>query len=144
MKALFIIFALGVTLYAADSTNSVSSSSTNRTASSTSPQQWEPKGIFDPSEIIRSSASNHVLVFETNRVTHFMPDGSWVWMGTYEKTNGVWVWHAFANRWKLEPDGDSLLCTELGDPNNPFLRNPTHKFHLKRRVSMPDYPHKHE
>ena len=148
MKILCVLIMLCGALYAADTTNSASTVATNGTASSSvqsaTSKRWEPKGIFDPIEIIRGSATNHVLVFETNRVTHFMPDGSWAWMGVYEKTNDLWVWHMFANNWKLEPDGDSLLCTELGDTNNPLLRNPTHKFHLTPRASMPDYSRKHE
>src|ERR1044071_2408226 len=89
---------------------------------------WEPKGFFDPTEVINNPQSNHFLLFETGRVTHFLPDGSSVWMGTYEKTNGTWVWHLFANNWRLEPGTNAVLCTELGDPKNPLLRNPTNKF----------------
>lgn len=107
-------------------------------------QNWQPKGLFDPSEIINNPASNHVLLFETGRVTHFLPDGTSVWMGHYEKTNEVWVWHVFANHWKIQPDGDSLLFTELGDPKNPLLRNPTNMFRLTPRASMPDYHRAHK
>ena|ERR1041385_8802292 len=100
-------------------------------------QPWEPKGFFDPSEVINNPKSNHFLLFDTGRVTHFLPDGSSVWMGVYEKTNGMWVWDVFANHWRIEPDGDRVLLVELGDPRNPLLRNPTNRAHLTPLPSVP-------
>ncbi len=99
-------------------------------------KDWEPKGFFDMSEALVDRASNHTLLFATGSVTHFLPDGSHFGMGWFEKTNGGWVWHVFANRWQLQPDGDSLLCSEIGNPKVPWLGKPTNSFHMKRRASL--------
>ena len=105
--------------------------------------KWEPHGLYDASEVM---TTNNVLLFSTGRVTQFFPDRHPQWLGLYENTNwlqlpnttnGVWVWHLFANHWRIEPDGNSLLCIELGDPKNPLLRNPTNRFHLKPLTSVP-------
>ena len=103
---------------------------------------WEPKGIFEASEVMTSS--NHFLLFSNGLVKHFQPDGTSIGMGWYERTNGTWIWHVFANRWEVRPDEDSLFCSEVGNPSVPWLGSPTNKFHLTRRASLPTYQHVHQ
>jgi hypothetical protein len=99
-------------------------------------QKWEPQGFFDASEVL---TTNNFLLFSTGRVTRFFSDRHPEWLGWYESTNGVWVWHLYANQWELRPDGESLFVSELGNPSLPWLGQPTNKFHLKRTASLPEH-----
>lgn len=93
---------------------------------------WKPEGKFDAQEVIQDGMTGHVLLFETGRVTHFMPNGESVWMGQYRETNGIWIWDLYANHWRIEPQAGDLSLVELGDTNNPLLLHPTNRFRLKR------------
>ena len=99
-----------------------------------SSQRWEPHGLFDASEIL---SNNNVLLFSTGRVTRFFSDRHPEWLGWYQMTNGIWIWHLYGNDWQVLPSGDSLRMSDLGSPYFPWSGEPTNVFHLKPRASLP-------
>jgi hypothetical protein len=107
----------------------------DRTPADKGSQNWEPHGLYDASELFKVG---DVLLFSgTGHVMRYFPDRHPEWMGLCEMTNGVWVYHLYANHWRIEPETNSLLFIELGDPKNPLLRNPTNRFRLPALTSMP-------
>jgi hypothetical protein len=41
-------------------------------------------------------------------------------MGTYSRSNGMWIWHIRGRDWMVQPGIFSLTCRELANPTNVF------------------------
>jgi len=87
-----------------------------------------PVGYFDSTSILGYHDGGDVLSFRDGVVLYSTCHGE-SRMGTYSRTNGMWIWHVQGRDWRIQPGLFSLSCQDLANPTNLFTG--------RRRFSKP-------
>lgn len=79
----------------------------------------QPIGYFDSTSIIGYHDGRDVLSFKKGVVWYTTSHGEFR-MGTYSRSNGMWVWNINGRNWRIQPGVFSISFRDLANPTNVF------------------------